>query len=82
MPRCKQKLAKSTVVVDSKRKRDKNSKASNHEISIENKLVKEELDSQASGSLDLKQFKFEKRPHVKIVFEKDSSVKEVGRFIS
>lgn len=88
MPRPKPKLAENTLVCDDdgtgQRKRNKNSKASEHEISNENKLVKEELDSQAGGSggLDLKQFKFEKRPHVRIVFEKDSPVKEVGTWKS
>lgn len=83
MPRCKPKLAESTVVVDAVtgQKRNKNTKPSNHEISSENdnELSKEELDSSSGGSsgLDLTQFKFEKRPHVKIVFEKDSPVKKV-----
>lgn len=85
MPRCKPKLSESTVVVvTGQKKRNKNSKVSNNEISNEtdNIHVKEELESPAGGSdgLDLSQFKFEKRPHVKIVFEKDSAVKEVGTY--
>lgn len=83
MPRCKPKVAKNTAVagIMGQKKKNKNTKPSIHETSIanDNKLVKEELDSQpgGSGELDLNQFKFKKRPHIKIAFDNDSPVKEV-----
>lgn len=84
MPRCKPKLAESSVAVDvvkEQKGKNKNTKPAICEMSNENenKLVKEELDSPSGGSggLNLNQFKFEKRPHIKIAFEKDQPVKEV-----
>ncbi|XP_026324918.1 endonuclease III homolog isoform X2 [Hyposmocoma kahamanoa] len=83
MPRCKPKLAESSVAVDvvkEQKGKNKNTKPAIHEMSNENdnKLVKEELDSPpgGSGGLNLSQFKFEKRPHIKIAFENDPPVKE------
>lgn len=87
MPRAKTKTAATTSALLDKMSRNicKNNDLINENESDnkENPIIKiepsEPLESQPSPSkMDLSKFRFEKKPHVKIEFDKDSPTKDVS----
>lgn len=88
MPRAKTKNvctgdASKKIASRNQNKSQENFDTVNGQDNFEDVSVKKETpelpEEQPSPSkIDLSQFKFEKKPHIKIEFEKDSPVKEVG----